>query len=272
MVRQADTAPVHRRCQRKEAGPGLEEEDTVGSSAVDRLLQDMHRLGIGCRSRHIAAVEGQRSRLALYHRTGFLAEGNLYRYASASATAPSKRSAERHIALEDTRLAAERRGSCSLLGSNSNGIWDGYALPHAAAQPNAGHTPGSYKAWLDNVRPQRRDPSAYVHLPNHQMRNALGGGQDEYTTYESNEPKYTDTSVEPYTTEEVQPTYEAHPVYSTAVYKSTEPSACPAPVEPITVTVTCTVTEPAPPPVTVTFVSTATETVTITEEVEPTTQ
>ncbi|KAJ2015847.1 hypothetical protein GGH13_002532 [Coemansia sp. S155-1] len=149
--------------------------------------------------------------------------------------------------------------------ANSNGIWDGYALPHDVAQPASGHTPGSYKAWLDNVRPQGRDPSAFVHLVNHQMRVA----QEDYTTYESNETKYTDTSTEPYTTEEVQPTYETHPH---PVYKSTEPYACPPPIEPTTVTatVTCTVTEPAPPPVTVTSVCTVTETVTV--EVEPTTQ
>ncbi|KAJ2056709.1 hypothetical protein GGI17_006056 [Coemansia sp. S146] len=154
--------------------------------------------------------------------------------------------------------------------ASSNGIWDGYALPHAVAQPASGHTPGSYKAWLENVRPQGRDPSAFIHLVNHQMRVA----QEEYTTYESNEPKYTDTSVDSYTTEDIQPTYEAHPhpVYTTAVYKSAEPYVCPPPIEPTTVTatVTCTVTEPAPPPVTVTSVCTVTETVTV--EIEPTTQ
>ncbi|KAJ2751392.1 hypothetical protein GGI19_004512 [Coemansia pectinata] len=153
--------------------------------------------------------------------------------------------------------------------ASSNGIWDGYALPHDVAQPASGHTPGSYKAWLENVRPQGRDPSAFIHLANHHMRVA----QEEYTTYESNEPKY-DTSADPYTTEEAQPTYEAHPhpVYTTAVYKSAEPYVCPPPIEPTTVTatVTCTVTEPAPPPVTVTSVCTVTETVTV--EIEPTTQ
>ncbi|KAJ2871044.1 hypothetical protein GGH93_005121 [Coemansia aciculifera] len=156
--------------------------------------------------------------------------------------------------------------------ASSNGIWDGYALPHDVAQPASGHTPGSYKAWLENVRPQGRDPSAFIHLANHHMRVA----QEEYTTYESNEPKYTDTSADPYTTEEVQPTYEAHPHpgYTTAVYKSAEPYVCPPPIEPTTVTatVTCTVTEPAPPPVTVTSVCTVTETVTVTVEIEPTTQ
>ncbi|KAJ2486307.1 hypothetical protein IWW37_005665 [Coemansia sp. RSA 2050] len=144
----------------------------------------------------------------------------------------------------------------TLASANPHGIWDGYALPHGQVQPAAGQAPGSYKAWLNNVRPQRRDPSAYVHLGNHQMRNALAGGQEEYT----------DASDEPNTTE-ASPPYEAVPPHPTPNY-----NVCPPPVEPTTVTstVTYTITEPPPPPVTVTSVCTVTETVTT--EVEPTSQ
>ncbi|KAJ2911008.1 hypothetical protein GGI21_000303 [Coemansia aciculifera] len=160
--------------------------------------------------------------------------------------------------------------------ANSQGIWDGYALPHAAIQPAASNVPGSYRAWLDHVRPQqqRPNPNGVPLFLEHHMRNA----QDDYTTYDGGEPKYSETSVEP-TTEEPQPSYEApspppppYPVYPTAVYKSTEPYVCP-PVEHVTVTatVTCTVTEPAPPPVTVTSVCTVTETTTVevTHEAQP---
>ncbi|KAJ1820669.1 hypothetical protein LPJ60_003078 [Coemansia sp. RSA 2675] len=144
----------------------------------------------------------------------------------------------------------------TLASANPHGNWDGYALPHGQVQPPTGQVPGSYKAWLNNVRPQRRDPSAYVHLGNHQMRNALGGGQEEYTDA-GDEPNYT----------EAPPPYEATPPHPTPVY-----NVCPPPVEPTTVTstVTYTVTEPPPPPVTVTSVYTVTETVTT--DVEPTSQ
>ncbi|KAJ2743523.1 hypothetical protein GGI20_003678 [Coemansia sp. BCRC 34301] len=150
--------------------------------------------------------------------------------------------------------------------ANSQGVWDGYALPRAIAQPDVGHVPGSYRAWLDNVRPQQRP-----RMLRHQIRVAHGGGQDDYASYDD-ETKYTDTTAEPYTTDEPHPSYETtpYPAHPTDVYKSTEPYVCPPPVEPttVTVTVTCTVTEPAPPPVTVTSVCTVTETTTV--EVEPT--
>ncbi|KAJ2327351.1 hypothetical protein GGI00_004489, partial [Coemansia sp. RSA 2681] len=157
--------------------------------------------------------------------------------------------------------------------ANSQGIWDGYALPRAAVEPAVSHVPGSYRAWLDDVRPRQRQASAEPPLIlQHHMRVARGMGQDDYTTYDGNEPKYSDTSAEVYTTEDVQPSYETpppYPVHPTAVYKSNEPYVCPPPIEPTTVTttVTCTVTEPAPPPVTVTSVCTVTETTTV--EVAP---
>ncbi|KAJ2011075.1 hypothetical protein IWW57_006736, partial [Coemansia sp. S610] len=101
----------------------------------------------------------------------------------------------------------------TLASANPHGNWDGYALPHGQVQPPTGQVPGSYKAWLNNVRPQRRDPSAYVHLGNHQMRNALGGGQEEYTDA-GDEPNYT----------EAPPPYEATPPHPTPVY-----NVCPPP-------------------------------------------
>ncbi|KAJ2468908.1 hypothetical protein GGI02_003557 [Coemansia sp. RSA 2322] len=136
--------------------------------------------------------------------------------------------------------------------------WDGYALPHVIAEAAASQTPLSYKEWLEYVHPHRPGPPSFIRVAKPQQQHQPKRGKslaaaDYSTAYDSAAPSYTDSSVEPYSSD----TYYS----SEEVYKSSEPVVCP-PVEPITITatVTCTVTEPAPPPVTVTNEVTVTET------------
>ncbi|KAJ2481192.1 hypothetical protein EV174_003536 [Coemansia sp. RSA 2320] len=146
--------------------------------------------------------------------------------------------------------------------------WDGYALPHVIAEAAASQTPLSYKEWLEYVHPHRPGPPFFIRVAKPQQQHQPKRGKslaaaDYSTAYDSAAPSYTDSSVEPYSSD----TYYS----SEEVYKSSEPVVCP-PVEPITITatVTCTVTEPAPPPVTVTNEVTVTETVSY--HVEPTSE
>ncbi|KAJ2004139.1 hypothetical protein GGI04_002712 [Coemansia thaxteri] len=146
--------------------------------------------------------------------------------------------------------------------------WDGYALPHVIAEAAASQTPLSYKEWLEYVHPHRPGPPSFIRVAKPQQQHQPKRGKslaaaDYSTAYDSAAPSYTDSSVEPYSSD----TYYS----SEEVYKSSEPVVCP-PVEPITITatVTCTVTEPAPPPVTVTNEVTVTETVSY--HVEPTSE